>query len=135
MYMQNLKEYVEWHVQYEMPKLTQFWDKLDQKLVNNNADELQFMVPKQEVVSTMKKTLPGLKKNIENVYKRLMKHMPENHDLRHEVWRALQAYFMDRFKRFESQVTQCYHNLKKLAVTVSDAEVMFATVMMGGGLS
>jgi len=129
LYLTNLREYVKWHVTYELEKLSKFWDDLDDKLSNNQTEELQFLIPKQQVVSMVRKTLPYLERNVQNMMKRVEKHLPTNMALRTEVWRALQEFFLKRFKNFESQVSRCYQNAK-LPQTSSDVKKIFAQVLV-----
>eukprot|EP00467_Chlorarachnion_reptans_P022004 CAMPEP_0114521284 /NCGR_PEP_ID=MMETSP0109-20121206/20098_1 /TAXON_ID=29199 /ORGANISM="Chlorarachnion reptans, Strain CCCM449" /LENGTH=1093 /DNA_ID=CAMNT_0001702367 /DNA_START=105 /DNA_END=3386 /DNA_ORIENTATION=+ len=129
LYMENLKAYVCWHIEYELPKLSQFWDELDDKLSNHQQEELQFLVSKQQVMQTMKKTLPPLQRKIQAIYGRVIKHLPDsNNALRGEVLEALRGYFMERFKRFESQVIQCYPGVKELPKSSLEVKKMFQLV-------
>jgi len=129
LYTENLHAYVRWHVEYELPKLYKFWDELNDKFANNQQEELQYLIPKQTVMANVNKFIPKLKGDkghIQNMLNRVEKHLPEKDNrLRVEVLSALKAYFMERYKRFETQVLQCYHSIKSLPKTSTEVKHIF----------
>eukprot|EP01083_Nonionella_stella_P024564 67740_1 len=136
-YNKNLQKYIIWSVQYECdssggrsgPKLTDFWNKIDQLLQSTAPEDIPFTEGmSKDVLRQLIKdhlVLTKLRKTVDRLWKRVQKHMPKNIRLLHDVWAAMHEYFTERYTTFEIQVTQCYQN-ERLPVSLSGLHDLFA---------
>lgn len=64
-------------------------------------------------------------KRVDNMWKRLKKHFPQNDILVEKVWRKVAEYFLAHYKRFRENIEKCYSSSSKdLAKMVKEEHIL-----------
>eukprot|EP00823_Brevimastigomonas_motovehiculus_P008402 TRINITY_DN7696_c0_g1_i1.p1 TRINITY_DN7696_c0_g1~~TRINITY_DN7696_c0_g1_i1.p1 ORF type:complete len:152 (+),score=32.56 TRINITY_DN7696_c0_g1_i1:39-458(+) len=107
-----------------MKSLWQFWEKMEERLKDRVAEDLQFTqeVSKHDLRSLIKAHLgpKEMKVHIEKMLERLRKHLPRNQPLFLEIWDKLTTFLLQKYERFEKLVQDCYQTEK---LTLSSMEL------------
>jgi len=126
----NLNNYLKWNVEYEMKEFAAFSALLEKELKQTDSNDVQFTdrLSKHELRDLVKKFLgsKSIAHNIDEMLKRIRKHLPKNPMLVKYVFERLGKYFVSRFEQFEKTVSDCYQS-ERLAVPVSEIAEMFRT--------
>jgi len=110
----HMSQYVRWSLKYEMqgpPSLTDFWDKLFSAAQKHGTpDVIKVFVRVDEFLAVQDYFLTAKKlpKRVQNMHKRLQKHLKDNNVLRYHVWRSLEDYFIQSYTKFEKIALRCY---------------------------
>lgn len=74
---------------------------------------------------------PGkeVKRGLENLYKKVTKHLVEGSSLLEVVWRQMQEEFLNQLKQYQQRIGQCYPNSKiDLDVSIQDVLTYFSDI-------
>jgi len=110
----HMSLYVRWSLKYEMqgpPSLTEFWGRLFSAAQKHGApDVIKVFVRVDEFLAVQDYFLTAKKllKRVQNMHKRLQKHLKDNNVLRYTVWRCLEDYFIQSYTKFEKIALRCY---------------------------
>eukprot|EP00048_Salpingoeca_helianthica_P004323 m.75806 g.75806 ORF g.75806 m.75806 type:complete len:835 (-) comp13145_c0_seq4:25-2529(-) len=111
-YRKHLDQYVQAIIGDPLEKITTFFDGVQQLIASGVPMAevgFQFAYSKQELRARLK-DYPGkeVRKGIEQMYKRVERHLCDEANLRVVVLRAMQEEFVNRYKHFESLMQSCY---------------------------
>merc|ERR1719481_2371231 len=95
--------YVKWCVRYECKTLTDFWDDLEQKAMDDE-ETVSVYISAAKVKAVCGEFLDSdkkLKKILAAMFDRLRKHLRENEILFAKIWRKIAEYFCSKYKKFK----------------------------------
>lgn len=112
MYQECQQAYVTLYLGQPMEKVHVFFDGIESKLATGIRTEeigYQLQFSKQELRKVIKEyTGKEVKKGLEQLYKRVEKHLCEEENLLQVVWHSMQDEFLKQYKYFESMIGKCY---------------------------
>lgn len=112
MYQEWQQAYVTVYLGQPMEKVHIFFDGIESKLAAGIRTEevgYQLQFSKQELRKVIKEyTGREVKKGLEQLYKRVEKHLCEEENLLQVVWHSMQDEFLKQYKYFESMIGKCY---------------------------
>ncbi|XP_037933042.1 exocyst complex component 1 [Teleopsis dalmanni] len=111
-YNDALKAYVIQYFGRPLEKLNQFFEGVQQKVaqgVKETEISYQMAFSKQELRKVISQ-YPGreVKKGLENLYKKVEKHLCEEENLLQVVWHAMQEEFIAQYNFLEERIQKCY---------------------------
>ncbi|XP_062917457.1 exocyst complex component 1-like [Mobula hypostoma] len=111
-YSEHLNLYVTKYLGQPLEKLNIFFDGVKTRIAQGvKEDEIsyQLVYSKQELRKVIEK-YPGkeVKKALEILYKKVLKHLSEEGNLLQVVWGTMQGEFVHQYKQFEEMIVQCY---------------------------
>eukprot|EP00047_Mylnosiga_fluctuans_P024967 m.177353 g.177353 ORF g.177353 m.177353 type:complete len:850 (-) comp9970_c1_seq15:263-2812(-) len=130
-YRKHLDQYVQTIIGDPLEKLTVFFDGVQALIASGVPMEevgFQFAYSKQELRARLKE-YPGkeVRKGIEQMYKRVERHLSDEGNLRVVVLRSMQEEFVKRYTRFTQLMEQCYPLAQiKFEFTLEDLMGYFA---------
>jgi len=136
LYLESMEHYIEWHLRYECPQWITFETRLQEQLkISDSPNEVPFAqdLSKQDLRNLLKNYLSKTKlhNSIKNILLRVKKHLPKNYYLAKEIWERLTNVFINRYRRFEKLVQDCYIS-EKVLVTVGEIEHIFRSLPAPG---
>ncbi|KAK3542301.1 hypothetical protein QTP86_021963 [Hemibagrus guttatus] len=95
-----------------LDKLNQFFEGVEARVAQGVREEevsYQLAFNKQELRKVIKE-YPGkeVKKGLDNLYKKVDKHLCEEESLLQVVWHSMQDEFIRQYKHFEGLINRCY---------------------------
>jgi len=122
--------YTLWHIEYEMPQIWSYWQRLDKELSEAQTapsdvallqglgkDDLRHLLSTQ--YNTNK-----LMDHFHEIVVRLRRHLPYNFTLVLSVFELIRDEFVRRARKFDRQVAECYPH-EKINITVEDIRALF----------
>ncbi|XP_063594157.1 exocyst complex component 1-like isoform X1 [Penaeus indicus] len=111
-YQEALNAYVTQYFGRPLEKLNLFFDGVTAKVASGVKESevgYQLAFSKQELRKVIKE-YPGkeVKKGLEQLYKKVEKHLSEEGNLLQVVWRAMQEEFIRQYKLIEDLIHRCY---------------------------
>ncbi|KAL7644538.1 UNVERIFIED_CONTAM: hypothetical protein RMT77_004074 [Armadillidium vulgare] len=111
-YQEALNAYVTQYFGRPLEKLNLFFDGVQAKVASGVKESeigYQLAFSKQELRKVIKE-YPGkeVKKGLEQLYKKVEKHLSEEGNLLQVVWRAMQEEFIQQYKNTEDLIHRCY---------------------------
>lgn len=111
-YQEALSAYVTQYFGRPLEKLNLFFDGVTAKVASGVKESevgYQLAFSKQELRKVIKE-YPGkeVKKGLEQLYKKVEKHLSEEGNLLQVVWRAMQEEFIRQYKLIEDLIHRCY---------------------------
>ncbi|XP_046670906.1 exocyst complex component 1 isoform X2 [Homalodisca vitripennis] len=111
-YNDALKAYVTRYFGRPLEKLNQFFDGVQVKVaqgVKESEISYQMAFSKQELRKVIRE-YPGreVRKGLNDLYKKVEKHLCEEENLLQVVWRAMQEEFIQQYKYIENLIQRCY---------------------------
>lgn len=111
-YSDALRAYVTQYFGRPLEKLTQFFDGIQQRLnagIKESEIGYQLDFSKQELRKVIA-IYPGreVKKGLDNLYKKVERHLCEEENLIQVVWRSMQEEFITQYKCIEDLIQRCY---------------------------
>ncbi|XP_017096109.2 exocyst complex component 1 [Drosophila bipectinata] len=111
-YTEALKAYVTQYFGRPLEKLNQFFEGVQQKVaqgVKETEISYQMAFSKQELRKVIAQyPAREVKKGLENLYKKVEKHLSEEENLLQVVWRAMQEEFIAQYNYLEERIQKCY---------------------------
>ncbi|KAH8319527.1 hypothetical protein KR067_012707 [Drosophila pandora] len=111
-YTEALKAYVTQYFGRPLEKLNQFFEGVQQKVaqgVKETEISYQMAFSKQELRKVISQyPAREVKKGLENLYKKVEKHLSEEENLLQVVWRAMQEEFIAQYNYLEERIQKCY---------------------------
>ncbi|XP_071489037.1 exocyst complex component 1-like [Diadema antillarum] len=132
-YQEHLQSYVRDSLGRPMEKLNHFFEGV-QVLVSQGVKEeevgYQIQFSKQELRRVIKEyPQKEVKKNLENLIKKVEKTLCEEENLLQVVWRMLQEEFIRQHKHIEMMIARCYPGSKiSLEFTIEDVLQFFTDI-------
>ncbi|CAB1324118.1 unnamed protein product [Coregonus sp. 'balchen'] len=111
-YTDHLQSYVINSLGQPLEKLNHFFEGVEARVAQGvREDEVSYQLAfnKQELRKVIKE-YPGkeVKKGLDNLYKKVDKHMCEEESLLQVVWHSMQDEFIRQYKHFEGLIGRCY---------------------------
>ncbi|XP_068134686.1 exocyst complex component 1 isoform X3 [Hyperolius riggenbachi] len=111
-YNDHLQSYVIYSLGHPLEKLTIFFEGVKARVAQGiGYDEVSYQLAfsKQELRKVIK-DYPGkeVKKGLDNLYKKVDKHLCEEENLLQVVWHTMQDEFIRQYKHFEGLIEKCY---------------------------
>jgi predicted transposase YbfD/YdcC len=111
-YIEAQKNYVTQYFGRPLEKLNVFFEGIQQRVaagVKESEISFQLAYSKDELRKVIKQ-YPGkeVKKGLENLYKKVERHLCEEESLNQVVWRAMQEEFIMQYKNIEDLIQRCY---------------------------
>uniref|UniRef100_A0A5F7Z9M8 Exocyst complex component 1 n=1 Tax=Macaca mulatta TaxID=9544 RepID=A0A5F7Z9M8_MACMU len=111
-YTDHLQSYVIYSLGQPLEKLNHFFDGVEARVAQGIREEevsYQLAFNKQELRKVIKE-YPGkeVKKGLDNLYKKVDKHLCEEENLLQVVWHSMQDEFIRQYKHFEGLIARCY---------------------------
>ncbi|XP_074524246.1 exocyst complex component 1 isoform X7 [Halichoeres trimaculatus] len=111
-YTDHLQSYVINSLGQPLEKLNHFFEGVEARVAQGVREEevsYQLAFNKQELRKVIKE-YPGkeVKKGLDNLYKKVDKHLCEEESLLQVVWHSMQDEFIRQYKHFESLIGRCY---------------------------
>ncbi|XP_042208281.1 exocyst complex component 1-like [Homarus americanus] len=111
-YQEALSAYVTQYFGRPLEKLNQFFDGVTNKVASGVKESevgYQLAFSKQELRKVIKE-YPGkeVKRGLDQLYKKVEKHLSEEGNLLQVVWRAMQEEFIRQYKLIEDLIHRCY---------------------------
>ncbi|XP_043918414.1 exocyst complex component 1 [Protopterus annectens] len=111
-YTDHLQSYVIYSLGQPLDKLNQFFEGIEARVAQGVREEevsYQLAYNKQELRKVIKE-YPGkeVKKGLDNLYKKVDKHLCEEENLLQVVWHSMQDEFIRQYKHFEGLIARCY---------------------------
>ncbi|XP_014665002.1 PREDICTED: exocyst complex component 1-like [Priapulus caudatus] len=132
-YNEQLAAYVTAYLGRPLEKLNNFFDGVQAVVARGVKEEevgYQLAYNKQELRKTLKE-YPGkeVKKGLDNLYRKVEKHLCEEENLLQVVWRSMQEEFIRQYKHFEDLITRCYPGANiTLDFTINDILDYFSNI-------
>ncbi|KAJ3295740.1 Exocyst complex component 1 [Borealophlyctis nickersoniae] len=107
----NLDAYCKVVIRKPLGKLWDFFEGIDALLKTNTPEEVSYHVQfSKTALKDVVKKYPGkeIKKGLELLYKRVVKHYTDEEGLLQVVWRGIQEEVTRRLRRYEDIIAQCY---------------------------
>ncbi|CAL8394834.1 unnamed protein product [Boreogadus saida] len=111
-YTEHLQSYVINSLGQPLEKLNHFFEGVEARVAQGVREEevsYQLAFNKQELRKVIKE-YPGkeVKKGLDNLYKKVDKHLCEEESLLQVVWHSMQDEFIRQYKHFEDLIGRCY---------------------------
>ncbi|XP_023566701.1 exocyst complex component 1 isoform X8 [Octodon degus] len=111
-YTDHLQSYVIYSLGQPLEKLNHFFEGVETRVAQGIREEevsYQLAFNKQELRKVIKE-YPGkeVKKGLDNLYKKVDKHLCEEENLLQVVWHLMQDEFIRQYKHFEGLIARCY---------------------------
>ncbi|KAF3691189.1 Exocyst complex component 1 Exocyst complex component Sec3 [Channa argus] len=111
-YTDHLQSYVINSLGQPLEKLNHFFEGVEARVAQGVREEevsYQLAFSKQELRKVIKE-YPGkeVKKGLDNLYKKVDKHLCEEESLLQVVWHSMQDEFIRQYKHFEGLIGRCY---------------------------
>ncbi|KAL4635442.1 exocyst complex component 1 isoform X2 [Arapaima gigas] len=111
-YTEHLQAYVINSLGQPLEKLNHFFEGVEARVAQGVREEevsYQLAFNKQELRKVIKE-YPGkeVKKGLDNLYKKVDKHLCEEENLLQVVWHSMQDEFICQYKHFEDLIGRCY---------------------------
>ncbi|XP_038625036.1 exocyst complex component 1 isoform X1 [Tachyglossus aculeatus] len=111
-YTDHLQSYVIYSLGQPLEKLNHFFEGVEARVAQGIREEevsYQLAFNKQELRKVIKE-YPGkeVKKGLDNLYKKVDKHLCEEENLLQVVWHSMQDEFIRQYKHFEGLIGRCY---------------------------
>uniref|UniRef100_A0AAQ6AMU2 Exocyst complex component 1 n=1 Tax=Amphiprion ocellaris TaxID=80972 RepID=A0AAQ6AMU2_AMPOC len=111
-YTDHLQSYVINSLGQPLEKLNHFFEGVEARVAQGVREEevsYQLAFNKQELRKVIKE-YPGkeVKKGLDNLYKKVDKHLCEEESLLQVVWHSMQDEFIRQYKHFEDLIGRCY---------------------------
>ncbi|EMP25115.1 Exocyst complex component 1 [Chelonia mydas] len=111
-YTDHLQSYVIYSLGQPLEKLNHFFEGVEARVAQGIREEevsYQLAFNKQELRKVIKE-YPGkeVKKGLDNLYKKVDKHLCEEENLLQVVWHSMQDEFIRQYKHFEGLIARCY---------------------------
>ncbi|XP_076009148.1 exocyst complex component 1 isoform X2 [Genypterus blacodes] len=111
-YTDHLQSYVINSLGQPLEKLNNFFEGVEARVAQGVREEevsYQLAFNKQELRKVIKE-YPGkeVKKGLDNLYKKVDKHLCEEESLLQVVWHSMQDEFIRQYKHFEGLIGRCY---------------------------
>ncbi|KAL2089885.1 hypothetical protein ACEWY4_014573 [Coilia grayii] len=111
-YTEHLQAYVITSLGQPLEKLNHFFEGVEARVAQGVREEevsYQLAFSKQELRKVIKE-YPGkeVKKGLDNLYKKVDKHLCEEESLLQVVWHSMQDEFIRQYKHFEGLIGRCY---------------------------
>lgn len=111
-YTDHLQSYVINSLGQPLEKLNHFFEGVEARVAQGVREEevsYQLAFNKQELRKVIKE-YPGkeVKKGLDNLYRKVDKHLCEEESLLQVVWHSMQDEFIRQYKHFESLIGRCY---------------------------
>ncbi|XP_018431423.1 PREDICTED: exocyst complex component 1 isoform X3 [Nanorana parkeri] len=111
-YNDHLQSYVIYSLGHPLEKLNTFFEGVKARVAQGIGYEevsYQLAFSKQELRKVIK-DYPGkeVKKGLDNLYKKMDKHLCEEENLLQVVWHTMQDEFIRQYKHFEGLIEKCY---------------------------
>lgn len=111
-YTDHLQSYVINSLGQPLEKLNHFFEGVEARVAQGVREEevsYQLAFNKQELRKVIKE-YPGkeVKKGLDNLYKKVDKHLCEEENLLQVVWHSMQDEFIRQYKHFEDLISRCY---------------------------
>ncbi|XP_056271155.1 exocyst complex component 1 isoform X3 [Pseudoliparis swirei] len=111
-YSEHLQSYVINSLGQPLEKLNHFFEGVEARVAQGVREEevsYQLAFNKQELRKVIKE-YPGkeVKKGLDNLYKKVDKHLCEEESLLQVVWHSMQDEFIRQYKHFEDLIGRCY---------------------------
>lgn len=132
-YNDALKNYVTQYFGRPLDKLNNFFDGIQQLLasgVKESEISYQLAYSKQELRKVIG-IYPGkeVRKGLDNLYKKVERHLCEEENLIQVVWRAMQEEFIQQYKCVEDLIQRCYPGSQiALDFTINDVLDYFSDI-------
>uniref|UniRef100_A0AC35UGF2 Sec3-PIP2_bind domain-containing protein n=1 Tax=Rhabditophanes sp. KR3021 TaxID=114890 RepID=A0AC35UGF2_9BILA len=133
LYQENIKTYVKEHMGRPLEKIHQFFERIERAMDSGmSAEEVGYQT--QFSKNELKKVIsayPGreIKKGLEQLYKKMEKHLIEASPLLQVVWRNMQDEFLKQIKHYQTLIGRCYPSSKiDLEVTIPDVLQYFSEI-------
>ncbi|XP_056337085.1 exocyst complex component 1 isoform X1 [Danio aesculapii] len=111
-YTEHLQSYVINSLGQPLEKLNHFFEGVEARVAQGVREEevsYQLAFNKQELRKVIKE-YPGkeVKKGLDNLYRKVDKHLCEEESLLQVVWHSMQDEFIRQYKHFEGLINRCY---------------------------
>ncbi|XP_020957007.1 exocyst complex component 1 isoform X15 [Sus scrofa] len=111
-YTDHLQSYVIYSLGQPLEKLNHFFEGVEARVAQGIREEevsYQLAFNKQELRKVIRE-YPGkeVKKGLDNLYKKVDKHLCEEENLLQVVWHSMQDEFIRQYKHFEGLIARCY---------------------------
>ncbi|XP_069487724.1 exocyst complex component 1 isoform X2 [Ambystoma mexicanum] len=111
-YGDHLQSYVIYSLGQPLEKLNHFFEGVETRVAQGvREDEVSYQLAfnKQELRKVIKE-YPGkeVKKGLDNLYKKVNKHLCDEENLLQVVWHSMQDEFIRQYKHFEGLINRCY---------------------------
>ncbi|XP_067993818.1 exocyst complex component 1 isoform X1 [Melanerpes formicivorus] len=111
-YTDHLQSYVIYSLGQPLEKLNHFFEGVEARVAQGVREEevsYQLAFNKQELRKVIRE-YPGkeVKKGLDNLYKKVDKHLCEEENLLQVVWHSMQDEFIRQYKHFEGLIARCY---------------------------
>ncbi|XP_077075890.1 exocyst complex component 1 isoform X3 [Siphateles boraxobius] len=111
-YTEHLQAYVINSLGQPLEKLNHFFEGVEARVAQGVREEevsYQLAFNKQELRKVIKE-YPGkeVKKGLDNLYRKVDKHLCEEESLLQVVWHSMQDEFIRQYKHFEGLINRCY---------------------------
>uniref|UniRef100_A0A3B3S7B2 Exocyst complex component 1 n=1 Tax=Paramormyrops kingsleyae TaxID=1676925 RepID=A0A3B3S7B2_9TELE len=111
-YTEHLQAYVINSLGQPLEKLNHFFEGVEARVAQGVREEevgYQLAFNKQELRKVIKE-YPGkeVKKGLDNLYKKVDKHLCEDENLLQVVWHSMQDEFICQYKHFQGLIDRCY---------------------------
>lgn len=132
-YLDSQKMYVKEMLGRPMEKINIFFEGVQECIAAGvKEDEVgyQLQFSKQELRKCIKEyPAKELKKGLEQLYKKVEKHLCEEENLLQVVWHSMQEDFIQQYKHFEDLIQRCYPgSMINLEVTINDILSYFSNI-------
>jgi len=132
-YSDSQKMYVNTMLGRPMEKLNIFFEGVQECIAAGvKEDEVgyQLAFSKQELRKCIKEyPAKELKKGLEQLYKKVEKHLCEEENLLQVVWHSMQDEFLQQYKTFDDLIQRCYPgSMINLEVTINDILSFFSNI-------
>ena len=130
-YALHLSRYIAWQIEYEMKEVQRFWQRLEEAQKQMQAEDIQHSreLGKHEMRLIARDRLSSrqLTKALQEMYKRVRKHLPRNEEMAKIVWGRVGDALLDRLRWFEKSLAESYGN-EKMAVSVPEVQEMISRI-------
>ncbi|XP_017842021.1 exocyst complex component 1 [Drosophila busckii] len=132
-YNDALKAYVTQYFGRPLEKLNQFFEGVQQKVaqgVKETEISYQMAFSKQELRKVISQyPAREVKKGLENLYKKVDKHLSEEENLLQVVWHAMQEEFIAQYNYLEERIQKCYAGaMINLEFNIQDILAFFSDI-------
>ncbi|XP_017059107.1 exocyst complex component 1 [Drosophila ficusphila] len=132
-YNEALKAYVTQYFGRPLEKLNQFFEGVQLKVaqgVKETEISYQMAFSKQELRKVIAQyPAREVKKGLENLYKKVEKHLSEEENLLQVVWHAMQEEFIAQYNYLEERIQKCYAGaMINLEFNIQDILAFFSDI-------
>ncbi|XP_026089146.1 exocyst complex component 1-like isoform X2 [Carassius auratus] len=132
-YTEHLQSYVINSLGQPLEKLNHFFEGVEARVAQGVREEevsYQLAFNKQELRKVIKE-YPGkeVKKGLDNLYRKVDKHLCEEESLLQVVWHSMQDEFIRQYKHFEGLINRCYRGQESpWRFTIQDMLEYFSSI-------